>query len=39
MNNADLKGFAPEQLKAIRNDLFNLKKSLTRQDSKLLEKL
>jgi len=35
----NLQGFAPEQLKAIRNDLFNLKKSLSSQDQKLLEEL
>jgi O-methyltransferase len=39
MNESDLKGFAAEQLKAIRNDLFNLTKSLSSQDQKLLEEL
>jgi hypothetical protein len=39
MNELDLKGFAAEQLKAIRNDLFNLTKSLSSQDQKLLEEL
>ena len=39
MNEPDLKGFAPEQLKAIRNELFNLKKSISRQDQLLLDVL
>ena len=39
MNESDLKGFAPEQLKAIRNELLNLKKSLSSQDQKLLDEL
>jgi O-methyltransferase len=39
MNYSDLHGFAPEQLKAIRNDLFNLSKSLSRQDQLLLDNL
>jgi hypothetical protein len=39
MNESGLKGFAAEQLKAIRNYLFNLAKTLSSQDQKLLEEL
>ncbi len=39
MKELNLQGFATGQLKAIRNDLFNLKKSLSSQDQKLLELL
>jgi len=39
MNESALKGFTPEQLKAIRNELFNLKKSLSRKDQKLVDEL
>ena len=39
MNESDLKGFGPEQLKVIRNELVNLRKSLSNQDQKLLDAL
>ena len=39
MSQFSFESFAPEQLKAIRNDLFNLKKSLSNQDQKILEEL
>jgi O-methyltransferase len=39
MNHEHLQDFAPEQLKAIRNDLINLQKSLTSKDRELIEQL
>lgn len=39
MKTEALHGFAPEQLKAIRNDLLNLKKSLSSEDQKLVDVL
>lgn len=39
MNDSVLDGFAPDQLKAIRNELFSLKKSLSTQDRRLIEEL
>lgn len=39
MNEDSLSKFAPEQLKAIRNELFNLEKSLSSQERKLIDDL